>query len=138
VRGVYAVIFEIIQDIKDGSVEDDFALLDELISNGLCDVTFANSRRADQEYVFSLLGGGRASELIDLLAVDAFVEAKIKAFECALITEGGAFGASFDGALLTDVEFVLKDEFEELFVCEVVADGFLKPHVEAGGQTAQA
>jgi hypothetical protein len=39
VRGVYAVIFEIIQDIKDGSVEDDFALLDELISNGLCDVT---------------------------------------------------------------------------------------------------
>ena len=105
-------------------------MLDQLIANGLGDVTLAHSRRADQEDIISFLGKQSAGELVDLLAVDAFIEAKIKAIECAFIAEGGAFGASFDGALFTDIEFVLQDQFEELFVCEVVADGFLKPQVE--------
>ena len=47
-----------------------------------------------------------------MLAVDGFIEAKMT------------------GALFSDIEFVLQDELEELFVCEVVADGFLKPQVE--------
>ncbi len=135
--GVHAVLSEIIKDIKDGAVEDDFSLLDQLIANGLCKVALAHSGGSDQQYVFGLFSEQAAGELVDLLAVDAFVEAKIKAFECAFIAEGGAFGAPFDGALLADVEFVLKDEFEELFMCEIVADGFLKPQVETGGKAAQ-
>ena len=137
-RGVDAVLFEIIEDIKDGAVEDDFSLLDKLIANGLCDVAFAHSRRSDQEYVFGLLGEASAGELVDLLAVDALIEAKIKALECAFIAKGGAFGAPLDGALFADIEFVLEDQFEELFVREVVADRLLKPQVEAGSETAEA
>ena len=104
-------------------------MLDQLIAYGLSDVTLADSGRANQEDIVGFLGKQSAGELVDLLAIDAFIEAKIKAIECAFIAEGGAFCASFDGSLLTDIEFVLKDEFEELFMCEVVADGFLKPQV---------
>jgi len=55
----------------------------------------------------SLLGEEPACELVDLLPVDAFVEAKIKAIKGAFVAEGGAFGAALNGALFADIEFVL-------------------------------
>jgi hypothetical protein len=40
--------------------------------------------------------------------------------------------------LMPDVEFVLEEEFEELFVGEVVASGFLQAQVERRGEAAEA
>ncbi len=63
--------------------------------------------------------------MVDLLAVDAGVEAEVKVFKGADVAEASTFGASLYGALFTYVEFVSHEEFEELFVGKVVADGFL-------------
>ena len=102
------------------------------------EVTFADSGWTDQEYVFGLFKELAGSKLIDLLAVDVGVEAEVKTFKSTDVAEGRTLGASFDGALLADIEFVLEEEFEELLVGEVVADGFLKPQIETGGKSAEA
>jgi hypothetical protein len=41
-------------------------------------------------------------------------------------------------SLLPDVELILKDQFQELQVAQVVAGGFLQPHVERPGQAGEA
>ena len=68
---------------------------------------------------------------MDLFAVDLGVEVKVEVFKGALFTEVGTLFATTNGALSTDIEFVLKEEFEELSVAELIAGGFLESYFEA-------
>jgi len=53
------------------------------------------------------------------------------------LTETGRLGTPGDESLLTNVELILQEQFEELAVIEVVAACFLKAQLQRGGQTAQ-
>jgi hypothetical protein len=54
------------------------------------------------------------------------------------MTEGSRLGASPELSLVTDVEFVLKDEFEELGVGELVGGSFLQPGWQTLAEAGEA
>jgi hypothetical protein len=133
-----AVITKVFEEIEDGAVEDRFAAFDQFVADGLCQVAFADSGRSDEEDILGVFGEAPGGELVDLGTIDRGVEAEVEAVEGAFFTEGGGFVATGDHALMSDIEFVLEEEFEELFVGEVVASGFLQAQVESRGEAAQA
>lgn len=118
-------------EVKDGAVEDMEPAADGFGSDGLGEVGFADSGRADEEGVAFLADEVAGGEFVDAGAGDGGVEGEVEVFEAGGAAEGGGFGAAQDLALLADVDFVLEDEFEELGVWQVVALGFLEAHVEA-------
>lgn len=104
---VMAVGLKIIEDVKDGAVEDESSLLDEFVTDSLGEMAFADTWGPDKEDV---LGPGEelaGGELVDLLPVDGGVEGKVEAVEGALFAEVGGLGAAADEALMADVEFIL-------------------------------
>ena len=126
VAGGICVVAQVVKDVEDGAVEDDFVGFDELVADGLSEVTFASAGRADEEDVFVTFKEVSGCEVVDLFAVDAGIEAEVEAVEGAQFAEVGGFSAALDHALLAHVEFVLEDEFEELQGVEVVASSFLE------------
>ena len=60
-------------------------------------------------------------QLIDLLTVDLGIELEVEIFQSALFPKVGAFLPAIDGALSADIEFILKEEFKELGVAELVS-----------------
>ena len=68
---------------------------------------------------------------MDLAAVDLGIETEIEVLQGALLAEVCALFSSTEGALGTNVQFVLKEEFEELCMAELVAGSFLQTHFEA-------
>jgi hypothetical protein len=121
---VDTIVAQIAKEVEDGAVEHVFAALDQFVANGLGEVTFTDSGRADQEDVFGFIEEASGGQIVDLSAVNAGVEAEVKAVECALFTEGGDLGATFDLSLFAYVKLVLKKQFEELQVVELVAPRF--------------
>ena len=69
-------------------------------------------------------------QLIDLLAVDLGIELEIEIFQSALFPKAGAFLSTIDGALSADIEFILKEEFKELGVAELIPGCLLKADVK--------
>lgn len=129
---------EFAHEVEDGAVEDDESGFDGFYSNGLGEVAFADSGRADEEDVAAFpheVGGG---ELVDLGAVDAGVEAEVEVLEGALFPKGGALLTPGQEPLVADVEFVLEEKFEELGMREAVGFGFLEAKFEAAKQAGEA
>lgn len=60
-----------------------------------------------------------------MFAVDGGVELPVEVFEGLEGAEVGGFGAADEHPLMTHIEFVLEDEFEELTVAEACGGGFL-------------
>ena len=112
--------------IEDGAVEDYKARFDGFDADGLGQMAFADSGRADQEDVAALADEVAGGQFVDLSAVDGGVEAKVESFQGTSLAEVGGLVAAGDRALLAHVEFVLEDEFEELGVGEPVGCGFLQ------------
>jgi hypothetical protein len=52
--------------------------------------------------------------------------------------EVGGLGAAFHVALLPDIHFVLKDEFQELGMGQTVGGGFLQAHTQGLAQAGEA
>ncbi len=113
--------------------------LDGLIADGLSQVALAQAWRADEENVTVLtdeLGGG---QFVDGLAFDGRIEGPVKVLEGFVgIAEAGRALAFFDQALLTHVELVLEDQFQELLVRQLMSPGLLQAQFETGQQTGQA
>ncbi len=59
------------------------------------------------------IGGG---QLVDLYAADGGVEVPVEVFQGLEMMEVGGFGATVQEAFLAHVEFILKDQFQELGV----------------------
>jgi hypothetical protein len=70
--------------------------------------------------------------LIDLLAFDRGIKGPVEVFESSLIPETGPVFAFLNQALVTDVEFVLKDQFEELIMGQLMGLGLLQAQFQAG------
>jgi hypothetical protein len=73
-------------------------------------------------------------QFIDLGAVDAGIEAEVKVLQGTRFPEIGGFMASGHRALLTHVEFILKEQFEELGVGQPIGFGFLEAQLQTAKQ----
>ena len=122
---------EFAHQLEDGAVEDDAARFDGFGSDGLREVAFAHSGRADQQDVAVLADEVAGGQFVDLGAVDGRVEAEVEVVQAARFAEPGGFVAPGDLPLAAHVDFVLEDEFEELGVGKPVAFGLPQPQVEA-------
>jgi len=126
---------EIVEDVEDGPVEDEFALFDELVADGLGQMAFADTRRTNEEDVLTTSGKITSGELVNLFSVDV-VEGKVEAIEGALFPEGGGLVAAVDEAFVSDIEFVLQERFKELLMGKLMGFGFLQAQVQGTGQAA--
>jgi hypothetical protein len=127
---------DVADEVEDGSIEDMEPGSDGFGSEGLVEVGFPDSGRADEEGVAFLADEVAGGEFVDAGAGDGGVEGEV--FQAAGAAEGGGFGAAQDLALLANVDFVLEDKFQEVGVGQVVALGFLEAHVEALEESGEA
>ena len=70
---VQSVIAQIGQQVEDGAVQHDSAILDQFLADGLGEVAFTHTGRADQQDVFGLLNKMPGSQIVDLSAVDGWM-----------------------------------------------------------------
>lgn len=63
---IQAVIAQIREQIEDGSVEDDSARFDQFVADGLGEVAFADSGRADQKDVFGFVQEAASGQIVGL------------------------------------------------------------------------
>jgi len=73
-----------------------------------------------------------AGQLIKLLPLDRRIERPVEVVEGFLIAEAGRLFALINQALLPDVEFILKDQFQELFVRQLMRTSFLQAQFQTG------
>ena len=68
----------------------------------------------------------RGGQFINLSAIDAGIEAKVEVLKGARFPEIGGFAAPGKDALVTYIDFVLQEEFEELGIGKSIGLGFLQ------------
>ena len=125
-QGMFALGTEFGDGVEDRTVEDVLACFDQGVADGLGEVAFANSGRADEEHIAALSNEFSAGQLVNLPTVYLGIEGEVEGFEGAQLAEGGGFGAPGDTALASYVEFVIEDEFEEFVVRQVMAFGLFE------------
>src|SRR5579862_2338977 len=81
------------------------------------------------------MAGGQLEELF---AVNGGVKMPVEVFQRFEGAKVGGFGAPGQHALVADVEFILKDEFEELAMAEAAGRGFLQAQVQGLHQAGEA
>jgi hypothetical protein len=72
-----------------------------------------------------------------LFATDGRIEVPVEVFQRLERPEVGGFGAASQHPLVTHVQLILQDEFEELAVAETTGGGFLQTHVESLQETGE-
>ncbi|HEY5742718.1 MAG TPA: hypothetical protein VIS99_09265 [Terrimicrobiaceae bacterium] len=77
------------------------------------------------------------SALFESHTIDASIEGEVEVVQRADLAEVGGFLAPGDCALLSHVEFVLENEFQELGVGEPVGFGFLEAQLEGAKQSRE-
>jgi hypothetical protein len=90
---------DVAHEVEDGAVEDVAALFDGLVAQGLGEVGFADSGRADEEDVVGVAQVIACGQFEDLAAVDRGVKLPIEVFEAFEGAEVGGFGAPAEMAL---------------------------------------
>jgi len=123
--------------IEDRTVKDLEASFDGVVADSLSQMALAQTRRPDQEHIAALADERAGGQVVDLLPFDGGIEGPVEVLEGFLIAESGGFGAFGDQALLADVEFVLKDQFQELFMGQLMGAGFLQTQLQAGQEAGQ-
>jgi hypothetical protein len=120
------VLHEIPDQVEDGTVEHQEVLADGLITDGLGQMRFADAGRTEEQDIFGFADKLARRQIVNLLFVDGRIETPIEVLQWFEGVEVGGLGAAFQLALLADVEFVLKDEFQELGVGQTIGGGFLQ------------
>lgn len=134
-RGLIGLKFP--NHVEDRPVENLEAGFNGMVADGLSQVALTQTRRPDQQHVTALADELAGSQVVDLLAFDGRIEGPVKVFEGFGIAEGGGFGPFGDQTLMPDVEFILKDQFEELFMGQLMGAGFLQAQLQAGQEAGE-
>jgi hypothetical protein len=100
-------------------------------------MALAESRGAKEEQVAAFAHEGPGGKLVELGALEGWIEGPVEVFQRAGIAESGVLAALFDEALIPGVEFVLDEQFEELEVREGVGGGLLETELKAGEESRQ-
>jgi hypothetical protein len=103
-----------------------------VLADGLGQVAFADAGRTNEEEIASLPDELTGGQFINLLAFDGGVKTPIKILEGFGVAERGQGAAFFNEPLLAHVELVLKDQFQELRVGQLMALRFSKAQFQAG------
>ena len=123
--------------IKDRSVEDQKTRLDSVITEGLHQMALTHPGRPHHEQIPVLTDEIACRQLVELLTFDARVKAPIKLLERFCIPEAGPFLSLLDESLLPNVEFVLKHQFQELSVRQLMSGRLVKANLQAAEETGQ-
>jgi hypothetical protein len=76
-------------------------------------------------------------QFVDARAIDGSIESKVEIVQGTDLTEVGSFLAPGDGALLSHVEFVLEDDFQELMVRKSAGFGILEAQLQSAKQSRE-
>ena len=123
--------------VEDGTIEHGFAALDQFVTEGLSQVAFTHAGRADEEQIVLFIEEAPGGQLVDPGSVD-LVEAEVEALQAALIAESCGFDTALYGALLSQVDFVLEEGFEEGFMGQLMPPGFLQSQLQVLVHAAEA
>ena len=123
---------ELVDQVEDGAIQDLEPRLDDMVADGLGQVAFAQAGRSNQQDIAALANELAGSQLINLLALDGGIKSPIEVFQGFVIAEARGFGAFLNDPLLADVEFILEDQFQELFMGQLMSVGFLQAQFQAG------
>jgi hypothetical protein len=77
-------------------------------------------------------------QFVDPRAIDGGVKSEVEVVQRADLAEVGSFVASGDCALLSHVDFVLENDFQELVVGQPVGLGFPEAQLERAKQPREA
>jgi hypothetical protein len=101
-------------------------------------VGLADARWAKKEDVGVFSKEASGGQLEDHFAGNSGVKAPVEVLQTFRMPEGSRLGASPKLSLVTDVELILEDEFEELGVGELVGGSFLQSGWEALAEAGEA
>lgn len=107
---------QLVDHVEDGTINDLEPGFDEVIADGLDQMALAQSRRPDQQNIPALANELAGGQFNHLLPFDGWIEGPVEVLQGFLIAKTGGFLAFINEPLLPDVEFILEDEFQELFV----------------------
>ena len=124
------VLHEVAHQIEDGAVEHQEVLADGLVADGLGQMGFADTRWPEEQNILGFANKPAARQIVNLFFVDRGIKAPVEVIQGFQMAEVRQFGVAFHLPLLTDIEFILTDEFKELGVAEPIGGGFLQPHVQ--------
>ena len=116
--------------VEHRAVEHQETGLDRFDSDGLSQMAFSHPGRADKERVALLSDKVTGGQFVDPRAIDGRIESEVEVVQRADLAEVGGFLAPGDCALLSHVEFVLENDFQELVVWEPVGFGFLEAQLQ--------
>jgi hypothetical protein len=128
---------EVAGEVEDGSIKHKVSRSNRCLPNGLREMTFTHSGRADEEQVAVLADELAGGQRVEVAAHEAGLKAKIESIQASLFPEVGLLMAAADGTALAHVEFVLEEKFEELSMRELMGGGFMQTEVEALHQTGE-
>ena len=128
---------EIGDDIKDGAVAHDEALLDGFIADGLGEVGFANAGRADEEDIGAFADEVASGQFVDLFPRYGAVKPPVKVLQRFEFGELRRAGAQFDALLMTQIDLVLEDQLQELQMAEPVGPGLLESEFQRGAHAGE-
>lgn len=129
---------QVAHEIEDAAVVDAQAGAHSLHAKGLGEVALADAGRTDQEHVAGVPDPLTGGQLHDPGARNVRIEAEVEVGKAAGVAEVGMPGAALDFPSRTQVDLVLQEQFEELFVRDPVGDGFLEAQIKAEDQAAEA
>ncbi len=120
------VFEEVPHQVEDGTVEDLEVELDGFVADGLSQVGFADSGRADEEDVNGLADVLAGGPVLDRFAGAGGIKAPVKVLQGFEVAEVGGFSAAQQEPFFANVQFILKDQFQELGVSESAGRSFLE------------
>ena len=97
-------------------------------------MAFSHPGRADKKCVALLSDKVTGAQFVDPRTIDGSIEGEVKVVQGADLAEIGSFVAPGDGALLSHVEFVLENDFQELMVRKSAGFGFLEAQIQSAKQ----
>jgi hypothetical protein len=95
---------------------------------------FPTPGRADKECVALLADKVTGGQFVDARVIDGGVQSEVEAVQRMELAEVGSFVAPGDCALLSHVDFVLENDFQELVVREPAGFGFLEAQLQSAEQ----
>ena len=119
--GECLVVQEVPHHVEDRAIPDREAHLDGLVADGLDQMALAGPRRTQEQHIAVFADEPAGGQIIDLFLLDRGIELPVEVLQGLEVPEGRDLDASLDLTLLSDQQFILEDQFQELGMRQMVA-----------------
>jgi len=131
-------LLEVPDDIEDGAVDHGITGLDRGVTDGLGQMCFASSRRADEKEVVSVADKLTGGQFKKGFPFDVGVELPVEILQRFEVPEVGFLQSSLHFPVLSGVEFVIDQQFEEVVEIELIGPGLLQPEFKVCKDSGKA